>query len=119
MNHLQLKLIAAAVAVLIVGLAGGYWFAQHRMQSAASEAAATGAPGERRVLYWHDPMVPNTRFDKPGKSPFMDMQLVRGFADEQGGAAVRVSPIVIQNLGVRLGTVEKTKLQAKLAAVGS
>lgn len=119
MNHLQLKLIAAAVAVLIVGLAGGYWFAQHRMQSAAHETAATGAPGERRVLYWHDPMVPNTRFDKPGKSPFMDMQLVPVFADEQGGAAVKVSPTVIQNLGIRLGTVEKTKLQAKLAAVGS
>lgn len=119
MNHLQPKLIAAAVAVLIVGVAGGYWFAQHRMQSAARETTATGAPGERRVLYWHDPMVPNTRFDKPGKSPFMDMQLVPVFADEQGGAAVKVSPTVIQNLGIRLGTVEKTKLQAKLAAVGS
>ena len=30
----------------------------------------------RKVLYWHDPMVPGQRFDKPGKSPFMDMPLV-------------------------------------------
>ncbi|HJY40492.1 MAG TPA: efflux RND transporter periplasmic adaptor subunit [Steroidobacteraceae bacterium] len=112
MNHLHLKLAAAALAILIVGIAGGYWFAQERTQSAAHEAG-------RRVLYWHDPMVPNARFDKPGKSPFMDMQLVPVYADEEGGAAVKVSPVVTQNLGIRLGTVEKAKLQPKLAAVGS
>jgi membrane fusion protein, copper/silver efflux system len=117
MNDLQPKLIAAAVAILVVGIAGGYWFAQHRMQSATSPM--TGAQGERQVLYWHDPMVPNARFDKPGKSPFMDMQLVPVYADEEGGAAVKVSPVVTQNLGIRLGTVEKVKLQPKLAAVGS
>ncbi|WP_253192947.1 heavy metal-binding domain-containing protein, partial [Klebsiella pneumoniae] len=22
---------------------------------------------------WYDPMKPDTKFDKPGKSPFMDM----------------------------------------------
>jgi Cu(I)/Ag(I) efflux system membrane fusion protein len=120
MNHLQLKLIGAAVTILVVGVAGGYWVAQQRMRPAAPETSPTsGAQGERRILYWHDPMVPNARFDKPGKSPFMDMQLVPVYADEQGGAAVKVSPVVTQNLGIRLGTVEKAKLQPKLAAVGS
>lgn len=120
MNHLQLKLIAAAVAVLIVGAAGGYWFAQQRMESAArATSPTTGAAGDRQILYWHDPMVPNTRFDKPGKSPFMDMQLVPVYADEAGGAAVKVSATVTQNLGIRLGKVEKVKLQPKLVAVGS
>ncbi|MFP1483081.1 heavy metal-binding domain-containing protein [Escherichia coli] len=28
-------------------------------------------------------MYPNTRFDKPGKSPFMDMDLVPKYADEE------------------------------------
>lgn len=120
MNHPQLKLIVAAVTVLIVGLAGGYWFALQRMQSAGPGTRPTaGAQGERQVLYWHDPMVPNARFDKPGKSPFMDMQLVPVYADEEGSAAVKVSPTVIQNLGLRLGTVESAKLQPRLAAVGS
>ncbi|WP_256738012.1 heavy metal-binding domain-containing protein, partial [Paraburkholderia fungorum] len=36
------------------------------------------------VLYWHDPMVPNQHFDKPGKSPFMNMQLEPVYADEGG-----------------------------------
>ena len=120
MNDLQPKLIAAAAAVLVVGVVSGYWLAHQRIQSAESKPTpATGAPGERRVLYWHDPMVPNVRFDKPGKSPFMDMQLVPVYADGEGGAAVKVSPTVTQNLGIRLGMVEKAKLQPKLAAVGS
>jgi len=114
MNTQRLKLGVAAAAVLIIGAMGGYWFAAGR-----AAAPAANAKGERQVLYWHDPMVPNARFDKPGKSPFMDMQLVPVYADEQGGAAVKVSPTVIQNLGIRLAPVEKTKLQAKLAAVGS
>ncbi|MDM8351152.1 heavy metal-binding domain-containing protein, partial [Pseudomonas sp. sp1636] len=44
------------------------------------EAAQT----ERKVLYWYDPMSPQQKFDQPGKSPFMDMQLVPRYADEGG-----------------------------------
>ncbi len=40
------------------------------------------AQDERKVLYWYDPMVPQQKFDKPGKSPFMDMQLVPQYADD-------------------------------------
>jgi membrane fusion protein, copper/silver efflux system len=116
MNHLNVNLIIGAVVLLIVGAAGGYRIAQRGIESADTGAAAQG---ERKVLYWHDPMVPNARFDKPGKSPFMDMQLVPVYADEQGGAAVSVSSVVTQNLGMRLGIVEKAVLQPTLAAVGS
>jgi Cu(I)/Ag(I) efflux system membrane fusion protein len=65
-------------------------------------------------------MVPGVRFDKPGKSPYMDMELVPVYADEEtDAAAVRVDPSVSQNLGVRLGRVEKTILRPRLSAVGS
>jgi Cu(I)/Ag(I) efflux system membrane fusion protein len=65
-------------------------------------------------------MVPDQHFERPGKSPFMDMQLAPVYADDQsGGAAVRVSPAVAQNLGVRLGIVERVALRPKLMAVGS
>src|SRR5260370_19045534 len=36
----------------------------------------------RKVLYWYDPMKPEAHFDKPGKSPFMDMQLEPKYAEE-------------------------------------
>jgi Cu(I)/Ag(I) efflux system membrane fusion protein len=105
------------VLVLLAGAgAGGYWIANYR----AHDVAAAAAPGERKVLYWHDPMVPGARFDKPGKSPFMDMQLVPVYADEAGAdSGVRVAANVTQSLGVRIGKVEKTTLQRKLTIVGS
>jgi Cu(I)/Ag(I) efflux system membrane fusion protein len=115
MNQAHMRLLAAAIVILIVGAAGGYWMARQRIETPASATPQ----GERKILYWHDPMVPSARFDKPGKSPFMDMQLVPVYADETGAAAVPVDSVVSQNLGIRLGTVEKTVWQSKLQAVGS
>lgn len=123
MSQLKLKLVISTIAVLVLGATFGYWFAQLRSDSGRSESAGTsmeeGAESERKVLYWHDPMAPNVKFDKPGKSPFMDMDLVPVYAEEQGGAQVNVSPTVMQNLGIRLGTVEKTVMQSRLSTVGS
>jgi len=106
----RMKLIVLLVAVSIGAGTLGYWLANREMPAAEG----------RKILYWHDPMVPQQKFDKPGKSPFMDMQLVPVYADEEpGGAAVRVSANVTQNLGIRLGKVEKVELRARLNAVGS
>ena len=116
--------------MLALGAAGGNWWAHQRMSSGASatmmaspgsRSNATNTPGgKRKILYWHDPMVPGQKFDKPGKSPFMDMQLVPVYADEMGeGGNVRVSANAVQNLGIRLGKVEKIALSTRLHAVGS
>ena len=122
----ELKWVAAAFVLLALGAGGGYWWA-HRAQpevhaSAPGGVAATAGPasGERRILYWHDPMSPNVKFDKPGKSPFMDMQLVPVYADEvSGDGSVRVGANVVQNLGIRLARVEKAALPVRLQPVGS
>lgn len=55
-----------------------------------------------KVLYWYDPMEPAQHFDKPGKSPFMDMELVPKYA-ESGAAmnTLQVDPAQVQNLGMR------------------
>jgi Cu(I)/Ag(I) efflux system membrane fusion protein len=90
-------------------------------------AATPGATGEqspreqaeRKALYWYDPMYPQQKFDKPGKSPFMDMQLVPQFADTAaGGAAVSIDPSLTQNLGLRLATVTRGVLASSLDLVG-
>lgn len=83
----------------------------------ASDAKLDSKTG-RPVLYWHDPMVPGTKFDKPGKSPFMDMPLVPVYADEATGSGVPVNPGVAQNLGIRTALVRKTVLSSSLDAVG-
>lgn len=79
----------------------------------------------RRILYYHDPMVPGNRFDKPAKSPFMDMMLVPVYADSGGdggageGSTVTVSPRLQQNLGVRTAPVTEGTLSPPVTAVGS
>ena len=88
--------------------------------SAAADGAAQQSRTERRVLYWHDPMVPGTKFDKPGKSPFMDMQLVPVYADEAADEGkTTISPRVQQNLGIRTAEVKRGSLPTTVTAVGS
>lgn len=115
------KWIVGAIALLALGALAGNWWAQRSAAGNQSAEHAMGdAPTGRKVLYWHDPMVPGRRFDKPGKSPFMDMDLVPVYADEAGEATgVRVSPDVAHNLGIRLGKVEKVTVTPKLHAVGN
>ena len=74
--------------------------------------AAVTDQKDRKVLYWYDPMVPEKRFDKPGKSPFMDMDLVPKYADEiQGDASgkpvITISADTTQKMGARTEKVTK------------
>ena len=124
-RNLVLSLIAAG----LVG-AGGYGAYQLGMSRGMQMAAPSGSGEQKassvdpaagkRVLYWHDPMVPGQKFDKPGKSPFMDMQLVPVYADGDGDEGkVTISPRVQQNLGVRVAEVTKGALAPAVEAVGS
>ncbi|MDX2235966.1 MAG: efflux RND transporter periplasmic adaptor subunit, partial [Hyphomonadaceae bacterium] len=115
-GRVQIPRIAIIAAVGTIGAlaigAGGYWLGVSRDAPAASQ-------DERRVLYWYDPMVPDQHFDQPGRSPFMDMDLVPRYADEgPAEAGVRIDPGVVQNLGVRLATVESAPVSRTVNAAG-
>ena len=76
----------------------------------------------RKILYYHDPMVPGNQFDRPAKSPFMDMMLVPVYADSAGASdpsTVTISPRVRQNLGVRTALVTEGTLSPQVTTVGS
>lgn len=75
-----ITLVALAIAL---AAAGGYWLGSRNAPTLSADGAQTEMG--RKVLYWYDPMAPGTRFDKPGKSPFMDMDLVPRYADEGAG----------------------------------
>src|SRR3569623_876245 len=125
------KIILAAVAVIVTGAAGYGLYRIGMSQgmqmampasNAASSADASPKAGEpdKKVLYWHDPMVPGQKFDKPGKSPFMDMQLVPVYADAAGDeGTVKISPRVQQNLGIRTAEVSKGNIAPVVETVGS
>jgi membrane fusion protein, copper/silver efflux system len=131
-------LFVTLVATLALGT-GGYGLYRLGMNHAmeinapgpnATSTASSGAPAQKpgdvdpatgkKVLYWHDPMVPGQKFDKPGKSPFMDMQLVPVYADSGGDESqVAISPRMQQNLGVRTAEVTRGTLASAVEAVGS
>lgn len=75
----------------------------------------------RRVLYYHDPMVPGRKFDAPAKSPFMDMMLVPVYAGSEGtdAGSVTVSPRIQQNLGLRTAVVVEGRMAPEVTASGS
>lgn len=112
----------AAIVAFIVAIAAASFLAgklTRTVDHAPSNATAGASSGERKVLYWHDPMVPGPRFDKPGRSPFMNMQLVPVYADEQAATGVKVDPQLQQNLGIRMARVTRTQVSDSFEAVGS
>ncbi|WP_296672772.1 efflux RND transporter periplasmic adaptor subunit [Sulfuricaulis sp.] len=101
------KLTVTAGAVVVLGIAVGWYFLGSSKSPVDIE---NGVKTERQILYWTDPMVPGYRSDTPGKSPFMDMDLVPVYADEAGGSGapvITVRPEFIQNFGVRTHKVTK------------
>lgn len=115
MTFNKTKVTGLVVAALALGVAAGWWAGQPRDTGMAPSMAAN----EPKALYWYDPMFPQQKFDKPGKSPFMDMQLVAQYADDKADAqTLRVDPGQTENLGVRLATVSRGMLATRVMASG-
>lgn len=92
---------------------------------ASTSAGSPGAPAssnrERKVKYWHDPMMnPPYISDRPGKSP-MGMDLVPVYEDEAkpAGAAVVIDPAVVQNMGVRTVAAARVALSQRVRATAT
>ena len=111
---------AGLLATVLITGGGGYWLGQR--SDAPTPASSANSDG-RKILYYFDPMFPNQKFDKPGKSPFMDMQLEPKYADEAGGAGVAsgvsIDPSAMQNLGIRVVDAKMGSLAALLNVTGS
>lgn len=118
----QIAFAFVALCVLGVVALAAYQLGSRHAPSAphASADPMIDPASGRKVLYWHDPMVPGQKFDKPGKSPFMDMQLVPVFADASADAGgISVSPRQTQNLGLRTAAVKQGQLTPRLEVSGS
>ena len=115
----RLQTLAFSVLLIALGAAAAWWWAR----IATPGAATTERSEERPVLYWYDPMSPQQHFDQPGKSPFMDMDLVPKYAgsntaDNADPGAVKVDARIMQKLGMREALVERIALVSVLEAAG-
>lgn len=106
----QKRLLAAALALLFAAAAAAYLLLGE--DTPAGEGPCPGS----EVLYWHDPMVPMERYPGPGKSS-MNMELIPKCAEETA-AGVRVSPAMVQNLGIRTTPARMMDIAPIVPAVG-
>ncbi|WP_448547695.1 efflux RND transporter periplasmic adaptor subunit [Thalassotalea fusca] len=113
----NLKLIAVAVIGALLGAGALSVF-----QDSPSMGDDSTASGEKKPLYWVAPMDANYRRDKPGKSP-MGMDLIPVYEEDASGAdagpgVVKISPHVVNNLGVRTAPVEFKNMHSAIETVG-
>jgi len=81
--------------------------------------APGGEKKDRKIKYYWDPMMnPPYVSDKPGKSP-MGMDLIPVYEDGTGsGSTITIDPVVTQNMGIRVVTVEEGPLTLNVRTVG-
>lgn len=114
------KPYTVAAMIAVVGVAAGYGLSQW-LESGAEQVKPSTQDGCEEVLYWYDPMAPNQHFDKPGKSPFMDMQLLPKCAggDAQDAGGVGIDPALVQNFGIRTTKAEYGVLDPEVTVTGT
>jgi Cu(I)/Ag(I) efflux system membrane fusion protein len=126
-RHLIQTLLLVIVAV-VASASGTLWWTHHQNGAAVTSVDPTTmkppTAGGQQVLYWYDPMAPTQHFDKPGKSPFMDMQLVPKYADggdagSSKSAGLKIDSRLTQNLGMRLADVEQGTFSEIVRAAAS
>ncbi len=118
------KKIFVYVLLLLTGLligAGGYSLLQSGKSSTVSNEKSSdisNKPTKRKVLYWRAPMNPKEIYNHPGKSN-MGMDLVPVYADDSGeSGVVSVSPVMQQNMNVKIATVKTGKLKPEIFTNG-
>lgn len=113
--------LSLALAAVLATLGAGWMLGRAGHGEAASPATAAAPSGERKILYYRNPMgLPDTS-PVPKKDP-MGMDYLPVHAGEErmdDAGTVTVSPGRIQTLGVRTEAVRKTRLASRVRASGT
>jgi Cu(I)/Ag(I) efflux system membrane fusion protein len=117
----RLKTLLVLAAGIAAGAAGNYWFG-HRPEPVATPAAAEQAqpaPGERKILYYRNPMgLPDT--SPVPKKDSMGMDYIPVYADEaEDPNIVKVSLDKVQRIGVRTEKVSAQTIVKAVRGVGT
>lgn len=128
------KSVTVLVSLIVGAIAGvaALWIAAPLLPGLLDSKRLTALTGglqvsspesvEKKPLYWVAPMDPNYRRDKPGQSP-MGMDLIPVYEEDAGGVdsgpgTIKISPDVVNNLGVRTAAVERKALLSAIQTVG-
>ncbi len=88
------KILLGAALILGLGFVGGIGYGRwYGPIGSPKQTADTGPGGERKILYWVDPMHPWYKSDKPGIAPDCNMPLEPVYADDPKGTGGKASSI--------------------------
>ena len=116
MNSRNNLLVAGIVIALLVGLGGGYWFANSKMP----DVSVSMSDAEPEPLFYRNPMNPEITSPVPAKDQ-MGMDYIPVFADDDQDApqgTVSIDPVTVQNIGVRTALAEQRTLAREINTVG-
>ncbi len=134
MKRVIIITITLLIISALIGLGG--WLGHERSRSQTSVATAkediaaekglksgmVDPKTGKKIKYWVAPMDPTYVRKEPGKSP-MGMDLVPVYEEEgeekQPESVIRIDPVTIQNMGVRLGRVKRKPLVKTIRAYGN
>ncbi|SOS30061.1 RND transporter (plasmid) [Pseudomonas cerasi] len=116
-SRILLPLVGAGL--LMTGVIAGYLMGKPGDPAPGSKPLVS-MPDTAKVIYWYDPMKPDQHFDKPGRSPFMDMELVPKYAGGvEDSRTLAVPSQAIQNLGIRTAKATLGIIDSATDAVAS
>lgn len=119
---INLKKTGPLIASALLGSAITVVAYSSLFQPTGGTHAPSATNSEKAPLYWVAPMDPNYTRDKPGKSP-MGMDMIPVYADggsdsDTGPGTIKISPEVVNNMGVRTALVERKALHSEIKTVG-
>lgn len=116
MNNRERLLVASVAIALVVGLGGGYWYANSSKSDDAESASAVGPT----PLFYRNPMNPEVTSPVPAKDQ-MGMDYIPVYEVEDPNTqpgTVSVDPVTVQNIGVRTSVAERRTLAREIHTVG-
>jgi Cu(I)/Ag(I) efflux system membrane fusion protein len=121
MNSRNILLTAVVLLALAGGAAGGYWFADRSAGTGhAMHESAAPAAGEKTLLFYRNPMNPESTSPVPAKDS-MGMDYIPVYADDNTddpAGTVRIDPVTVQTIGVRTARAERRALARSIQTVG-
>jgi Cu(I)/Ag(I) efflux system membrane fusion protein len=116
------QLVIVLLVVAFVALGAGYWLGRDQGSGAGEPAAAAqsaGAGGERKILYYRNPMGLSDTSPVPKKDS-MGMDYIPVYeGDEPDGPQVKISLSKLQKLGVRTEKATSRPMVRTVRAVGT
>lgn len=120
----QFMIINLSLLFLIIFCGSYFIFKSDIFRESSSKSSPLP---QQKILYWIDPMEPRIHYDHPGQSR-MNMELVPVYAEAQENLqssdtpsqqpTIRISPSVVNNLGIRTAIVEEGPLNLSIRAFG-